>query len=465
MDRMLEFISTGDYSTDSDNDTASVYSDPKLIVLAHLSCHAIANSYQVAELGDLALRRAGAALHLLTPDDFTHVMSVVMNSTDAESIRDLLLDSAVKRLDELAECDSFQEMIFCKHLPDIASLDDIETVKDTAKTAVKLASLSAIMLCMGSFMHAQEKSQLNKKYNDLLSQNKSLRDQVERDKIALLKSEEIHNEAFEAIQAAASRATDAENKLHEVRARFMQDEQRLRKATQTLQVKTLLANEVGEMGKPEERTPHQRTPSHLTTSHANARTLFGLLHPGENGNPPKVESSSLEDSELSRAQTQISKLKAEKIFTEDSIHNLRTINKSLLAAKTASEGETKRLQAANAALLKSKADLTKSNAAILKSNVYLNSTNVQLCKILNGEDFSSKAADQAKRRQYIIRRVCNLAGAANACTGCRTSFNAKFVWQEQNFVAGAVEPEVIVKCKKCGKVHDPKVYLHAGPST
>ncbi|KAM0713887.1 hypothetical protein Q7P37_010849 [Cladosporium fusiforme] len=481
MTRLLSFIYKGDYSTGAENDTASVHNDPKLVVLAHLSCHTIANSYHVARLGELALERASAALDTITPEDFTLVVNIVTESTDAESIHHVIRTAAIDRLDELIRCDSFVELLTGKRLPDVTTINDIETAKTAVKMTTKLATLSAIMLCMGRLIHNEEQHRMLEQYNEALSHIENLRGQAEMDKAALLKSKESHNDAFEAIQAAARRAMDAEGKLQEVRARFAQDEQKFRKATQATAVKAVIADVLAEAEKPRElsmRLPEQ-TLSHSMGAKLDSSTLTGRIQPSEKQLYQESPSDPPKKSELVEARAQIAILTAEKKALQESLKKVKIdkdglsqTNAKLTADRQSTEGMLKKVQIANVGLSQTNAGLTAdkqsiegtlkkvqtANVGLLKVNAQLQSSNSSLFKSLNASHPAPLPLDQARRRQYIIRRLCHLGNKLDRCTKCRSEYCMKLIWDEQSFTGGT-EPEVTLKCRHCGQNHTSAQYL------
>lgn len=267
--------------------------------------------------------RANAVLDLLTSDDFALVLSFIMDSTDAESFHRVLRAAAVNRLDELAQCDSFMELLTCKNYFDITTLNDIEAATSVVKKTAKLASLSALMFCMGNLMRASEKSKLIEKYDDILRRNKDLSDQVERDKAALFKSKEVHDDAFEALKTAVRRASDAERKLQEVRARFARDEQNLRKAAQTSEVKVLLSQKMSEVETVRETMLNPR--ENVETSSSNLAGRLQMLEKQLSQNNHST-SLALEGLQLSEAKALILKLTAEKHAVESSLQKFGTAN-------------------------------------------------------------------------------------------------------------------------------------------
>jgi hypothetical protein len=280
MRRMLDFmyhgeydIGTGQKSTTGDEDDAPT----KLDVLSHLFCYAIAESYQVRELSNYALREFSDCLRVVSPEDFAELMSVIAAHTEAKPVHVALRNVASDRQDELVSCKKFVRILGCKHILEQPSLDQ-EAASDL-RAAKQLALHGAIMFRIANRMKSvtaveknklvrmyqealqkieqlrlqvdsqsstidpdeqahddAEKEQFVRMYHAALEEIDQLRSQVDKDSSTLALDEQTHNDAKLALQASEETANQARDELFKAEERAARTAQAMQKMKLELEV-------------------------------------------------------------------------------------------------------------------------------------------------------------------------------------------------------------------------------------
>jgi chromosome segregation ATPase len=280
MRRMLDFmyhgeydIGTGQKSATSDDDDAST----KLEVLSHLFCYAIAESYQVRELSNYALREFSDCLRVVSPEDFAELMSVIAAHTEAKPVHVALRNIASDRQDELVSCKKFVRILGCKHILEQPSLDQESTSDQRAAKQLALhgATLFRIANRMKSVTTVEknklvrmyqealqkieqlrlqvdsqsstidpdeqahddaEKEKFVRMYHAALEEIDQLRSQVDKDSSTLALDEQAHNDAKLALQASEAAANQARDELDKAEERAVRTAQAMQKMKLELEV-------------------------------------------------------------------------------------------------------------------------------------------------------------------------------------------------------------------------------------
>jgi hypothetical protein len=211
--RMLEFMYHGKYDAQTDD------APTKMDVLAHLFCYAIGESYQAEKLSDYAMARFDEALRAVAPKDFAELVGLIASNTEAMPVHRSLRNVALYRLDELAECKSFVNVIGGKHL--IITLDQQggDTAYRNLQAAIQLATFSANLFRVANQAKSRtawENARLSRKLEETLEIVELFRKQVIKSSTTLHKSEGVNSTATEAIQSALNEAQQAKKDLFRV---------------------------------------------------------------------------------------------------------------------------------------------------------------------------------------------------------------------------------------------------------
>jgi chromosome segregation ATPase len=277
---MLDFMYHGEYdigigqkSATGDDDDAPT----KLDVLSHLFCYAIAESYQVQELSNYALKEFADCLHVVSPDDFAELMGVIAAHTEAKPVHAALRNVASDRQDELADCKKFVRILGCKHILEQPSLageaaSDLRAAKQLAvhgatmfRIANRMKSVAAVeknqlvrmyqealqkieQLRLQVDSHSStidpdeqarddaEKEKFVRMYHAALQEIDQLRSQVDKDSSTLVLDEQAHNDANLALQASEATANQAREELFKAEERAVRTAQAMQKMKLELEV-------------------------------------------------------------------------------------------------------------------------------------------------------------------------------------------------------------------------------------
>lgn len=225
MKRMLDFMYCGDYDvyTMQERSSGGDHNAPtKLDVLSHLFCFAIGESYLVKNLGEYALANFDESLRVVTPKDFAELVGAIALHTEAMPVHCCLRNVALDRLDELAECETFVEVLGGEHLT--ATLEQQhgesgEKLYRNLQAAIRLATLGADLFRAANQTKSRaalENVRLSRVFKEASEAVELFRMEAASGSAMIQKSEKSHARAIETLLAAEKEAQQAKNELSRV---------------------------------------------------------------------------------------------------------------------------------------------------------------------------------------------------------------------------------------------------------
>lgn len=237
---MLDFMYHGNYDVDLGQRILTNGRDDiptKLEVLSHLFCYAIAESYQVQELGKKALTEFSNCLQIVSPTDFADLMDIVAAHTQAKPVNVALCKVAFGRKDEMASCARFMKVLRGDHIPDtfgpgVPIANELRAAKQLACHGATLFRLSN----RAQTMIALEHNKLVQSHQVALQETTQLRAQMGKDLSTLALSEKAQNEAKTALEASGAAEKQAKEELVKATERASRATQAMQKMKLELEV-------------------------------------------------------------------------------------------------------------------------------------------------------------------------------------------------------------------------------------